>query len=68
MINGLKSAAAHMQTALDLLDDIDAPPELGAQLDFTICRTRSVLGRMEAQRLLATDQTSKSHELEALDD
>jgi hypothetical protein len=38
-----EAALAHLEEALSILDDIDAPGEIGAQLDLVICRLRKVL-------------------------
>ena len=39
------AALAHMEQALALLDQCDAPGDVGANLDLAICRLRDVLAR-----------------------
>lgn len=39
------AALVHMEQALDLLDQCDAPGEIGANLDLAICRLKDALAR-----------------------
>ena len=68
MINGLRTAAMHMQTALDLLDSVNAPAELGAHLDLTISKTRQLAEEMEAQSAASAIGQARSASLETLGD
>jgi len=45
------AALARMEQALELLDECDAPGEIGANLDLAICRLREVLQRRGARSL-----------------
>ena len=49
MIEALQIALTHMETALDVLDSIDAPGEIGAHLDTALCRLRDVIEQTERQ-------------------
>lgn len=43
------TALALMEEALQILDDVDAPGEIGAYVDLAICRMRElVVGKLDA--------------------
>lgn len=46
----LRQALAHLELGLDLLDDADAPPHIGAHLNLTICTLRDALPGALCQR------------------
>lgn len=39
----LIEALSHLETALVLLDDVDAPADIGAHVDLAICRLKGTL-------------------------
>jgi len=43
MTKAWNKALTHMKSALRLLDDAEAPPEIGANLDSTICRLEEAI-------------------------
>ena len=40
----LQSALSNMESALQILDNADAPPDIGAHLDLAICRLKDAVG------------------------
>ena len=44
----LLSALGHMETALKLLDEVDAPADIGAHLDLALCRLRERLEKLSS--------------------
>jgi hypothetical protein len=46
---GLISALSQMQEALRLLDESDAPPQVGAQLDLAIQQLKQEIGDLETE-------------------
>ena len=46
---GLMSALSQMQEALRLLDESDAPPQVGAQLDLAIQQLKQEIGDLETE-------------------
>lgn len=44
----LEKALLCMQTALHLLDDADAPADIGAHLDLAICRLKDIIAEPSA--------------------
>lgn len=55
----LERALLYMQCALQLLDDADAPAEIGAHLDLAICRLQLIAPDAAAG---ARSQTTPAHE------
>lgn len=49
MEDAWKEALALMRTALELLDETDAPLHIGAQLEFTISRLEDTIGEEGAR-------------------
>jgi hypothetical protein len=47
--DSLAAALLQMEGALDLLDQADAPGEIGSHLDLAICRLREALGHPAAE-------------------
>ena len=48
MLESLQTALANMKSALSLLDDAEAPDDIGAHLDLAICRLESFLKKDDA--------------------
>jgi hypothetical protein len=46
---GLMSALSRMQEALRLLDESDAPPQIGAQLDLAVQQLKQAITELEAE-------------------
>ena len=44
----LLNALSHMQTALKLLDEVDAPADIGAHLDLAVCRLQERLKELSS--------------------
>ena len=55
----LEKALICMESALQLLDDADAPPEIGAHLDLAICRLMDVLPQRSADMQTARSSASQ---------
>ena len=66
-------ALQHMECALEILDETDAPAQVGSHLDLAICRLENVLGDFTAQdvhqlRRHLQEEWVRQHELEKATD
>lgn len=57
----LAEAAALMKTALVLLDEAEAPPDIGAHLDLAICRLDEILEAGSFTRRARLNRPADSH-------
>lgn len=56
----LVQALGSVRSALQLLDEADAPPEIGAHLDLAICRLEAVVGSTSGGQVAAIPRSTSS--------
>ncbi|HUG80149.1 MAG TPA: hypothetical protein VML01_00690 [Bryobacterales bacterium] len=59
---GLEKALAHMQVALEALDQAAAPADICAHLDLAICRLREAISEAEVQPSPLSQKSSATTE------
>lgn len=61
MTDNLIKALDYMNSALSVLDKVDAPAHIGAQLSLTICRLEEAIAEQDAMKPARPHETPSSN-------